>query len=264
MSIYHKESPHYLDRAISSLLKQTKPPSEIVIVLDGPVGPDLENVLARYFSASCIQIKPVHLKKNMGLGIALREGLDACVFPIVARMDADDVALPDRFEKQLAFLEAHPDIDLVGGWIGEFSRNEKSYDTIRKVPDSMEEIVRFAKYRNPINHMTVMFRKKSVQRAGGYRHFPGFEDYGLWVRMIRNGAYLANLPEVLVAARTGDAMIRRRRGWEYARREWRFQRWMKEVGFLSSVEMYRNLSLRVPPRLLPGSLVQRVYSALRK
>jgi len=264
ISVYGRENPSYLDEALGSLMNQTLLPSEIVLVKDGPLGAELEEVIERYLRRGEVAWKVVALEENLGLGEALNRGLKHCSHEWVARMDSDDIAFPQRFQRQFDYLSRHPELDLCGAWICEFHREPGECGDLRQVPEEHEEIVRFAAARNPVNHVTVLFRKSAVEKAGGYRHFPGFEDYALWVRMILGGARLGNLPEVLVAVRTGEEMIRRRRGWEYVRREWRFQRWMGEVGFLGSAAVLRNLALRIPPRLLPGFLVQKVYSILRK
>ena len=262
-SVYQYEKHEYLDQALQSIEKQTLIPNEIVLVKDGPLTPDLEEVIARHGKNSAIPYNVVPLERNVGLGEALNIGLEHCSHAWIARMDTDDIALPDRFEKQFAHVEKNPDLDLLGGWIREFGVSPDEPGTIRKVPTEHEAIVRFAKFRNPMNHMTVVFRKRAVLEAGGYRHFPGFEDYALWMRMIHSGARLGNLSEILVLARTGQEMIKRRRGWDYLQKEWRFQCWLREMDFIGSGEFVRNILLRLPPRVLPESLTRKVYSMSR-
>lgn len=264
ISIYHKENPQYFEEALESVLNQTLPPDEVVIVEDGPIGEGLESVVKKASRRLKERLKVVKLKTNRGLGVALQEGLLACTYPIVARMDADDIALPERFEKECRYLDEHPDTDLVGGWIAEFSESPEKIDAIRKVPTTHSEILAFSRFRNPMNHMTVMFRKDAVLDVGGYRSFPGFEDYHLWVRMLKSGKRMANLDEVLVYARTGSGMIKRRRGTEYALQDWRLQRYFYKIGHIGLARFAGNVTLRVLPRLMPEGLTRVIYRLIRR
>ena len=177
-------------------------------------------------------------------------------------MDTDDICHPERFARQLAFVAAHPQLDVCGSQIDEFEHTPADAAHSRRVPCEHDEIARFAKSRNPINHMTVCYRKSAVLAAGNYQHAPLYEDYDLWVRMLLNGCRFANLPEVLVYARAGDEMYRRRGGWAYAKNElamqWRFYR----AGFLSTAQWAKNVLLRLPVRLLPNGVRQWVYRVL--
>ena len=127
-------------------------------------------------------------------------------------MDTDDIAMPERFEKQLAVFKKYPDIDVVGAWINEFEDNVSNIKSVRKLPELPDDIRQFAKRRNPINHPVVMFRKSAVLAAGGYRHFPLFEDYYLWIRMLMNGAKFYNIQESLLYFRFSPEMFKRRGG----------------------------------------------------
>jgi hypothetical protein len=180
-------------------------------------------------------------------------------------MDADDIAVRDRFERQMGYLMKHPELDLLGGWICEFETDwVHECRRERRVPTRHEEILHYARYRNPVNHMTVIFRKEAVREAGGYLPMEGFEDYYLWMRMLAGGKRLGNLPRILVRARAGRGMIRRRRGWRYVREEWRMGRAACRIGFWSRGDLLRNIVLRGLPRLLPEVLVERLYNHLRK
>lgn len=155
-------------------------------------------------------LKVLSLVTNRGLGKALNEGLKYCSHELVARMDTDDIAMPERFEKQLAVFKKYPDIDVVGAWINEFEDNVSNIKSVRKLPELPDDIRQFAKRRNPINHPVVMFRKSAVLAAGGYRHFPLFEDYYLWIRMLMNGAKFYNIQESLLYFRFSSEMFKRR------------------------------------------------------
>ena len=264
LSVYHKEDPRYLEQALMSIEDQTLLPSEIVLVKDGPLTEALEAAIQKHVDRSKIPYVLVELEKNMGLGEALMRGLEACQYAWVARMDTDDIALSERFEKQAAYLRRHPDTDILGGWICEFDEDPAHCQRERRVPPSHEKIVRFAKYRCPLNHMTVFFRKEAVLDAGGYLPMHGFEDYYLWMRMLQKGKRFANLAEVLVKARAGREMIARRQGWQYATNEWQLEKAAYKMGYWSRTDLARNLFVRILPRLLPQYVVQKVYNQLRK
>ena len=264
LSVYAKENFGFLDEALYSIETQTITPQEIVLVKDGPLTPDLEDVIWQHVQNSVISYEVISLDRNVGLGEALNIGLEHCSYMWVARMDTDDIALPSRFEKQFAYLEAHPGTDVLGGWICEFDTDPGKCAQERRVPASHEEILRFAKHRNPLNHMTVVFRKSAVLDAGGYQPMNGFEDYYLWMRMIQKGKHFANLPEILVKARTGRNMITRRQGWKYAKSEWALEKSAYQISFWSVSELAKNMITRVLPRLLPVFIVEKLYNILRK
>ena len=264
LSVYSKEKAAYLQEALFSIEKQTLKPDEIILVKDGPLTEELDAAIAHFIEYSYIPYTIIPLERNVGLGEALNRGLFVCSYEWVVRMDADDIALPDRFEKQFAYLEKYPDTDILGGWICEFDCDAAQCDRERRVPSSHDEIVHFAKYRNPLNHMTVVFRKEAVLDAGGYKPMNGFEDYYLWMRMLQKGKRFANLPEVLVKVRAGRDLIRRRQGWQYAKSEWQLEMAAYRLGFWGPFDVARNLFVRILPRLLPVVVTEKLYNLLRK
>jgi glycosyltransferase involved in cell wall biosynthesis len=264
LSVYSKDEPSYLDGALYSIEMQTLPPNEIVLVKDGPLTEKLDEVIKKHIEHPVIKYKILALEKNVGLGEALNAGLDYCSQEWIARMDSDDIALPERFRKQLAYIDRYPDVDILGGWICEFDKDLDRCSRERRVPLSHNSIVRFANYRNPINHVTVLFRKSAVEDAGGYLAMRGFEDYYLWMRMLKYGKRFANLPEVLVRVRVGDDMIRRRQGWHYAKDELTLEKAAYQIGFWSALDVGRNFFIRFLPRLLPVFMVEKLYNVLRK
>jgi len=265
MSIYAKENPAYFDRAFRSIWdEQTKKPNEIVLVEDGVLTESLYGVIDKWEKILAGVLKRVTLAENMGLGIALNEGLQYCSYDLVARMDTDDIALPERFEKQFSYLAENSEIDIVGSWICEFDDDPAVCSRERRVPTLHKYIVVFAKYRNPLNHMTVVFHKDAVEEVGGYLPMNGFEDYFLWMRMLMNGKSFANLPEVLVKARTGQGMIARRQGWQYAKDELILEQAAYRIRFWSSADIVRNFFIRFMPRLLPIFAVEKLYNFVRK
>lgn len=260
MSVYAKESPLFLKEALESLRNQTLPAAEIVIVKDGSIGEALESVLTEY--AGCLPLKTVGYEKNRGLGYALAFGLQHCRYDWVARMDSDDIADKFRFEKQINFITEHPALSVVGGQIQEFSESITEVMKSRRVPLDHDDIVRFLKKRNAINHVTVFFKKKDVLNAGNYEDVPGFEDYYLWVRMILNGCKVANIPENLVAVRVGNDMIGRRIGFRYAKEEYRFYKKLRKLKFLSCTEFIKVVCMRIPLRLVPKPVLAFIYKKL--
>lgn len=260
MSIYAKETPEFFSQALESLAVQSLPADEIVIVKDGSVGENLESVLDQY--ATKLPLKVVGYEKNRGLGYALAFGLQHCRYDWVARMDSDDIADKFRFEKQINFVTEHPALSVVGGQIQEFSESITEVMKTRTVPLDHDNIVRFLKKRNAINHVTVFFNKKDVLNAGNYEDVPGFEDYYLWVRMILNGCKVANIPENLVAVRVGNDMIGRRIGLRYAKEEYRFYKKLRKLKFLSYAEFIKVICMRIPLRLVPKPVLAFIYKKL--
>lgn len=261
LSIYSKEIPYYLTKSLESVFSQTISPTEVVLIKDGPLNDELDNIID-FYVAQYSNLKVISLEKNQGLGKALNEGLKHCSYDIVARMDTDDIAKPNRFEKQLAVFEKHPDIDVVGAWIDEFEDNISNVKSVRKLPEFHDSIRQFAKRRNPMNHPVVMFRKSAVLAAGGYQHLPLFEDYYLWVRMLMNGAKFYNIQESLLFFRFSPEMFKRRGGWKYAVNEFRFLRMMRNMHFISFVEFIQNIFIRFSTRIIPNSLRSFIYKKI--
>jgi len=210
MSVYFKEKPEYFDLSLeSNLVKQTLTPNEFVLVCDGDLTPELEDVIDKY-QKLYPEVLKVYRKENGGLGKALNYGLTKCSYPLIARSDSDDVCVCDRFEKQVRYLEEHPETGIISSFIDEFSEDWTKPTNLKILPLTNESIYQMAKFRNPLNHMSVMMRKDDVIRIGSYRHIPYIEDYDLWVRAMINGIKIANIGEVLVHARIGNGMLQRR------------------------------------------------------
>ena len=262
ISVYYKEFPAFLDEALRSIEEQTLQPNEIVLVEDGPLTEELNVIIERHIENSTIPYNVVKLKDNMGLGIALSKGLSACQYPWIARMDSDDISIADRFEKQVAYLNRNQSVDVLGSWILEFGKNSMD-EVYRKTPCKHKDIVKFAKYRNPLNHVTVMFRKNTVESVGGYQDMKGFEDFYLWIRIMQKGYLFANLGEVLVKVRTGTDMLLRRQGWQYFKNEIFFNVTVNRLGFYSNFECMRNILTRGIARLLPPFFLRWIYTLIR-
>ena len=258
LSLYVKEQPAYLKLSLDSIFSQTMLPAEIILVKDGPLTRELDEVVEEFCFKNSI-IKVVFLSQNQGLGKALNEGLKHCSYDLVARMDTDDIAKPDRFEKQLKIFQDNPSIDIVSSWIDEFEGDVNHLISTRKLPATHEEIFRYAQKRNPINHPVVMFKKSAVLAAGGYQHFPLFEDYFLWVRMLLNGAKFYNIQESLLYFRASSDMFKRRGGFKYACTEAKFLWHIHRLGLVGLGMTCINLPLRFFTRIIPNKLRSWIY-----
>lgn len=260
MSLYVKEQPNYLTECLESLCRQTVQPDEIVMVFDGKISDELEQVMQDF--AEKLPLVIVRLPENRGLGKALNEGLLHCKNEWVFRMDTDDICVPERFEKQVDFIAKNPDVVILGGQIAEFGRDIEDIVSYRRVPTTHHEIVAFTRKRCPFNHMTVAYRKSEVLACGGYEDLQ--EDYYLWIKLVGGAKQAANLSDVLVYARVGNGMVGRRRGWAQAKAEWRLFKLKQRVGLQNPFSGLVIFSMRVLPRLLPVSLLQHFYKLLRR
>lgn len=263
ISCYKNDSPEDLKIALKSIWdEQTVKPAEIIVVKDGPLTPDLNSVIADFSRTA--PVKEVPLEKNMGLGVALSIGIQKAGCEYIARMDSDDISLPDRFEKQLKYIEAHPETDLLGGAIDEFETDPEQIVSRRKLPLTNREIYRFIKRRSPFNHVTMFYRKQAILDVGNYQSFPNYEDYWLWSRCAVAGKIFANLPASLVKVRIGNGMLQRRRGLHFALSECKLAYKLHQIEILSFSCMLSNMLLRGGARLMPLPLLTLVYRLLRR
>ena len=263
MSVHDADDPIFFDAAIDSITSQTVCPDEIVLVKDGCLGSDLERVVKKWEMRLKDRLSVVTLEASKGLGEALRVGTEHCKYELVARMDADDVSVPDRFEKQIAFLKINPGIDVVGSWVGEFSKSPEEVISHRATPVQPEDVRRYARFRNPVNHPSVMLKKKPLHAVGGYLPFPGFEDYYLWARLLMRGHKIANIPEVLVKQRISHQFYKRRGGWTYVMQELSLQRELLRMGFINRRVYLANIVFRIIVRFMPLSIRRQIYKGLR-
>lgn len=260
IAVYEKENHLFLEEALNSVIHQKLPPDEIVLVKDGRLTIGLDLVIEKVQKKHPSLINIVELKQNSGLGIALAKGLIACKFDWVARMDSDDICVKERFTKQLDFIKNHPEYDVIGSNTLEFEENPSHSKMVRKVPEKDEQIKLLAKYRNPMNHMTIMFRKESVLKVGNYQDKRYFEDYDLWIRMIQQDYRFFNIQENLLKVRTGNDMIGKRHGLAYARLEFNFLFGHYKSGFFSFQNFFLILILRLPLRIIPKNILSLLYS----
>lgn len=261
MSVYKNEHAAFLTACFDSIYRQTVLPTEIVLVEDGPLTPALYSALAEE-EKRFPMMKRVRLETNQSLGVALNHGMQACSYDIIARMDTDDICKPERFEVQVNYMQAHPEVDVLGAWITEFDNEPTNAVSVRSLPELHDDIFKFGKKRNPINHPVVMFRKQAVLQAGGYQPCMLFEDYYLWARMLTQGFRFHNLQQSLLLFRRSPAMFQRRGGVAYARYEFRFFKILHKIGYISSFNLFVNLTQRYIVRLLPNYLRSLVYRHL--
>jgi glycosyltransferase involved in cell wall biosynthesis len=263
MSVYTKEQPAYLKQAIDSVLNQTVAPDEVVIVEDGPLTSELYKVLDTYSATKTIKRFP--LEKNQGLGKALNYGIKKCANGWIARMDSDDISVPDRFELQIDYISNHPEVGMIGSAIDEYDETMSHKTGVRTVPEIHEDIVQYMKSRNPFNHMTVIYKKQAVLEAGNYQDCPYFEDYYLWCRMAKNGTRFHNIQQSLVYARAGAGMIERRGGKSYAQNIYNFQKKIHALGLINTRQFIANTLIRSGVAIIPPSARTMFYGkALRK
>ncbi|CAM3039928.1 glycosyltransferase [Acinetobacter celticus] len=266
MSLYIKENENFLNDCLKSVWEeQTVPPDEIVLVVDGPIGKDLQDSLIFWQKRIGSSLKIVPLAVNVGLGKALNEGLKHCSNDWIFRMDTDDICTPDRFEKQIKFIQQNPDIVLFGGQILEFDQEISDANVFKAVPVNYGDIKKFAQKRCPFNHMTVAYRKDIIEHLGGYKHHLFMEDYNLWLRVIGADYKVANLEDVVLYARVGNGMHARRKGLEYIKSEKQLLNLKKELKIQNSMHANILFLIRSAFRLMPSPLLGKIYNTfLRK
>jgi len=268
MSVYFKETVSNLEQSILSIINQTLPPNEIVLVKDGPLTLELDNRINDFKIQYPNLFKIIELPENKGLGNALAIGLTHCTYDIVARMDTDDIAVNNRFEKQLNFLSKHPEIDVLGCNIEEFNSFPGDLKRFKINPQNHEALIEQIKLKSPFNHPSIVFKKNAILNAGNYDgSLPLFEDYSLFLRLMLTGAHFYNLQEYLLFFRVKDGVetIKRRSGVHYLRKELKFVNFAVKIGAFSKLDRLVYVTLKFPVRLLPPKVALFVYNTfLRK
>jgi glycosyltransferase involved in cell wall biosynthesis len=251
LSVYAGSSAEQLREAVeSSVHRQTLRPDAVMIVEDGPVGTDVAAELDRLEATSPVPMVRERLERNVGLAAALNAGIARITTTYVARMDADDISAPDRFERQLPVIRERR-LDILGSALAEFHGTIESVDALR-VPPIGAEIEHSVPFRQPFNHPTVIMRRAAVLDAGGYPTDVGrFEDYVLFARMLATGAAADNLVDPLLFYRVDDGAYHRRGGWRHFRSEVVLQRELRRIGITTRAQWLRNVLLRGPYRLVP-------------
>lgn len=264
LPIYHGDKAAWLRESLLSIQTQTVKASEIIVVQDGPIPAELEKELHDW-QQRLPELKVVKLPENQGIPAALNAGIQAASQPWIARMDADDIAEPNRFEIQWQYLQKHLEVAIIGSWIDEYDENMKQKLASRELPTAHQDIYRFAHWRCPFNHQTVIYRREAVLSVGGYplEKVMG-EDYVLWARLLHAGYKAANIPQPLVRVRAGTSLIHRRRGWRYLNLEYKSMYMIYQMGFYKWYHYAIQLFIRTMVRLMPVGMVAGVYKLLRK
>jgi glycosyltransferase involved in cell wall biosynthesis len=262
MSVYKKENPKFFKESMESIAAQTILADEFVLVCDGPLTPELDQVIEEEQKQFGDVLKVFRLKENQGLGRALNAGISRCSNELVARMDSDDISYPDRCRRQLQVFADHPEMAVTSGTVEEFYEDPAQVTSCRSLPRTSEEILAFAKKRNPFNHPCVMYRKSAVEAAGGYRDFYLLEDYDLWIRMLHAGYQGYNLQEPLLKMRSGRDMYKRRSGLRYARSQAALFGYMKEIGWIGTIGYVKSVTIRGISSLMPNVLRKFLFETI--
>lgn len=265
MSVYQGNSPDYLETAIDSIYQQTRKPKETVLVVDGPINQALENILEKE-QEKYQNIRIIRLEQNNGLAHAMQVAVNHATTSYLARMDSDDICLPDRFEKQMRCFEEDPNLSIVGGMITEFEGNPENIISKRIVPLNDADIKKFMRGRCGINHVTAIIKKEDLLRAGNYQTSYLQEDHYLWARMMLAGCTFKNIPDIVVNVRSGRDQFARRGGWKFFKSEVRMFWFMYKNKLISFGYFLYICAIRGTVQfLMPNSLRTWVYQhCLRK
>ncbi len=258
MSLYYKENEAYLEECLCSLKSQDLQPSEVVIVYDGYVSDELNDIVLKYKDE--LKINIVKLKDNVGLGKALNYGLQHCKYNYIARMDTDDVCFPNRFSTQIPIIY-NSDIDILGSSVIEFDDEKTRF---KDVPQSHEDIISAIVSKNPINHMSVVFKKDKIIEIGGYKHHLYMEDYNLWLRAVFNNLKIINLKDRLLYVRVNPEMVKRRKGLKYIKSEIELTKLKLSSETIPHGKVIIVSFVRIITRILPSRLLSVIYKVDRK
>ncbi len=257
ISIYDGEKPQLFQSAMESIWDhQTLKPKEIVLVKDGGLNTELEKITHDWKEKLGDKLKVVSLPKNAGLAKALNEGMKHCSCDLVARMDTDDISMPQRLEIQFDFMEKNPDIAVSSGFIKEIDKNGKTV-SVRKLPLTHEELITFARTRSPVSHAAAIFRKSAVLAVGGYPPFKKAQDHALWSVMLLNGYKFANVDAVLYAVPVNGDFFKKR-GFSHLVHELAIIRYQRKIGFIGFSDFVKNIIIRVTIRLSP-TIIKKIF-----
>lgn len=262
MSVYIKVKPEEFKIAVDSMLAQTLPPSEFIIVKDGPLTDELNNLIDGYWNKYPSLFKTIQLEKNVGLGSAYAEGTLHCTTGYIAIMDCDDYSAANRCEKEAEYFLNYPDTDIVGCCCYDFQGSIKNIIDMRKMPETHSECVKFAHSRCPCIHPSTMLKKKALEKAGGYKKCMLAEDYDLYVRMMMSGCIFHNLSEPLVYVRVSPDFYERRGGIAYLKKVIAFKKSFFECGFYSRLDLIRGIAVHTAVCIMPNFLRAFIYKRL--
>ena len=265
MSVYYKEKPEWLDYSIESMMNQTIKCDEFVLVEDGPLTEELDLIVEKYVKKYPKIFNVIKIKKNGGLGPALKLGIEKCNNEYIARMDSDDYSIPTRIEKQFEIFKTNPGLGLVGSNVEEFEDTIDNVNCHVILPETNEEIIKFSKRRCPFRHPSLLYKKSAVLKANNYREFYLCEDYDLYVRMISSGCKCYNIQEPLVYMRIGKDFYKRRGGWKYMKTILKFKNEQLRTGYFSLCDYLKSTIPHIIVCLIPNFLRDWIYrNLLRK
>ena len=261
MSTYCKEKPEYLDEAMKSIwTDQTRKPDEIILVEDGPLTDELYAVIHNWKNLIGDAFVIVEKSANQGLALALNDGIAVAKGDLIARMDSDDISLPNRFRLQEEYMNNHEDVDILGGAIQEFN-DEGTLNNIRTYPATMNEVLKTMYRVAPVAHPTAMFRKSFFD--SGFRYCSKYhicEDVTMWYDAAEKKRIINNLPEVILHFRRNDSMMNRRSREKAWSEFLAYNDGIKRVYGLFSYKHIFSL-LRMIFRLLPSGAIRAIYNS---
>lgn len=260
MTVYKNDNPKYFDLALESMVQQQLAADEIVLVKDGPITDGLQNIIDKYKKNN--NIKEISLKKNVGLGLALNEGLKECKNELVVRMDSDDISEPDRCKKQIAMFEKDQNLDIVGCPVKEFVGSKENVVSYRKVPLGNKEIHEYAKSRDPFNHPTVVYKKSRVLKVGGYGDYRKNQDTDLWIKMLNDGCKCANVNEYLLNFRFDEVTYKKRKSWVNTKLLIKIRWNAYKIGFTSLFDFMKILFIQMGIYIMPVGFQKIIYKKI--
>ena len=261
-TVYKSDQPEAFKISLESMLHQTVKPDEIILVKDGAVPQSLQNVIDSLDCQFPGIIVQVQLEKNVGLGLALNEGLRRCKNELIARMDSDDISLPERCEKQLQMFANDPTLDIVGCPVKEFVGTPDNVVGTRNVPLDNQSIHKYARRRDPFNHPTVMYRKSKVMQYGPYGNYRKNQDTALWIDMLSNGCKGANCDEYLLMFRFDENTYKKRKSWINTKLLIQIRKNAYKIGFSSLWDYWVVSSAQLAMFILPVTVQKFVYTKL--
>lgn len=262
MTVYKNDNPEYFKLALSSMINQTKKPDEIVLVKDGPITKEIQNVINEIDEENPLLIKQIQLSNNLGLGLALNEGIKKCKNELIARMDSDDISMPTRCEKQVKEFENNKLLDIVGCPVIEFVDNPENEIGKRNVPYTNSEIYKYAKKRDPFNHPTVMYRKSKVKEVGYYSDLRKNQDTDLWIKMLSANAFCKNLNEYLLKFRFDQNTYKKRKSWVNTKLLIEIRWKAFKSGFCSIIDFLEVSIVQIAIYLLPIKFQEFIYTKI--
>ncbi|GKS82325.1 glycosyl transferase [Ligilactobacillus pabuli] len=267
MSVYKKEDPQLFEKALTSIINQTMPPAQMVLIEDGKLTTELLDIVEKMqvrFEKNKIFFKIIRNEKNLGLGLSLKKGVESCSYSWIARFDSDDISVNYRMEESINYVCKNPNVKLLGSYIAEIEKDTNKVLDVRKVPKGNVEIKRIMGKRNPFNHMTVFFERETILKAGNYKDVPYFEDYYLWLRVLSRDIEAANIGKVLVKATVDANFLNKRGGAQYLKKEFNFQSIIYKEKYISFPVFVFNILTRGMVRIFPKRALKYVYKIIRK